>query len=161
MEMTWDSELAKFLTDLSAVQDHTLSVLTRTREMIRTSDAEGLATVDEEERRLVDDLQHCLDRRQELLDRAHQQGLPSKNIRSLVGAIPGAKEGSLGDQVRQSQARSRALQIHNLTNWVLVQRTLLHLSQILEIIATGGRLKPTYGKDEPVSGHGTLMDRAV
>lgn len=161
MEMTWESELAKFLTDLSTVQDHTLSVLTRKREMIRTSDVEGLATVDEEERRLVDDLQHCLDRRQELLDQARQQGLPSKNIRSLAGAFPGTKEGSLVDQVRQATVRSRTLQIHNLTNWVLVQRTLLHLSQILEIIATGGRMKPTYGKDEPSSAHGALMDRAV
>jgi hypothetical protein len=29
---------------------------------------------------------------------------------------------------------------------VIAQRTLIHLSQLLEIIATGGRLQPTYGR---------------
>ena len=48
----------------------------------------------------------------------------------------------------------RLLQHHSLTNWVLVQRTLIHLSQVLEIIATGGRLKPTYGKDDSADSGG-------
>ena len=45
----------------------------------------------------------------------------------------------------EAAERSRLLQHQSLTNWVLVQRSLLHLSQLIEIIATGGRPKPTYG----------------
>jgi len=53
------------------------------------------------------------------------------------------------------------LQHHSLVNWVVIQRTLLHLSQMLEIIATGGRLQPTYGKGESSTASGTLMDWAA
>jgi hypothetical protein len=53
------------------------------------------------------------------------------------------------------------LQHQSLTNWVLVQRTLLHLSQLIEIIATGGRLKPTYGKGSDHQAGGALVDRAA
>jgi hypothetical protein len=44
---------------------------------------------------------------------------------------------------------------------VVVQRTLIHLSQMLEIIATGGQMQPTYGKKESVQARGALVDRAV
>ena len=63
--------------------------------------------------------------------------------------------------MREATARMRLLQHHSLTNWVLVQRTLIHLSQMLEIIATGGRLKPTYGKDDSVNSGGFLVDQAA
>jgi hypothetical protein len=42
---------------------------------------------------------------------------------------------------------------------VLAQRTLIHLSQMLEIIATGGQMQPTYGKKESVGASGALVDQ--
>ena len=54
----------------------------------------------------------------------------------------------------------RLLQHQSLTNWVLAQKALLHVAQMLEIIATGGRLKPTYGKDAwPRTPRGRLVDQ--
>jgi hypothetical protein len=52
----------------------------------------------------------------------------------------------------------RLLQNQSITNWVLAQRSLLHVSQLLEIIATGGRLQPTYGEGETVNAVGSLQD---
>ena len=43
----------------------------------------------------------------------------------------------------------------------LVQRALIHLSQMLEIIATGGQMQPTYEKKDSVEASGALVDRAV
>jgi hypothetical protein len=70
--------------------------------------------------------------------------------------------------IREAAERSRLLQHQCLTNWVLVQRTLLHLSQLIEIIATGGRLQPTYSnstdRHSPHGGAmvgGALVDRAA
>ncbi len=48
-----------------------------------------------------------------------------------------------------------------ITNWVVAQRTLIHLSQLLEIIATGGRMKPTYGKEEAEHTTGGLVNQVV
>jgi hypothetical protein len=53
----------------------------------------------------------------------------------------------------------RLLQHQSLANWVLAQRVMLHLSQLLEIFATGGRLQPTYGRGEMPTSSGALVDR--
>ena len=65
--------------------------------------------------------------------------------------------------IRSSAAREQARLIRHecLTQWVAVQRTVLHLAQMLEIIATGGRAQPTYGKGRSVERGGALIDQAV
>ena len=161
METAWDSELAKFLTDLSAVQDESLEVLTRKRQLLVAADTEGMAEVAKREQVLIERLQECLRKREELLGRAADEGLPSESIRSLTTALPDSERAKLTDQVNQAAARARLLEHHSLTNWVLVQRTLIHLSQMLEIIATGGQMQPTYEKDDSVNASGALVDRAV
>jgi hypothetical protein len=52
----------------------------------------------------------------------------------------------------------RLLQHHSLTNWVVTQRTLIHLSQMIEIVATGGRMSSTYGRPESVATSGGFVD---
>jgi hypothetical protein len=159
MQTPWENELARFMTDLLAVQDDTLHVLVRKRELLGASDGEGLAMLGVEEARIVDRLQECLRRREEMLGRAAREGLPADSIQSLTKALPKSRRGELPKQLRLSKAQSRLLQNHSLTNWVIAQKTLIHLSQVLEIIATGGRLKPTYERGEPATvGSGALVD---
>jgi hypothetical protein len=161
MEAVWESELAGFLTHLSTVQEKTLDVLVRKRRLLADADLAGLAAIGDEEEELVAGLQGCLQQREELLKRGSQEGLPSKDIRTLARALSGRAPSRVKDEVRQAAHRSRLLQHHSLVNWVLVQKTLIHLSQLLEIIATGGRLQPTYHKDGPTPASGTLVDRAA
>jgi hypothetical protein len=161
MDTALDTELATYLQDLSAVQDKTLDVLVRKRQMLIESDTAGLAALGEEEARLVESLQECLDRREELLDRGRQEGLSADNLRSLCAKLPGQAKSDLSYRFRLASHRARLLQHHSLTNWVLVQKTLIHLSQLLEIIATGGRLQPTYSRDEAVRATGALVDREI
>jgi hypothetical protein len=113
------------------------------------------------EQSLADRLQACYQRRLELLDRAKQQGLPGDSLRALTDVIPGERRKQIRAQVDEAAGKSRLLQHQSLTNWVVVQRTLLHLSQLLEIIATGGRLRPTYGTGSSASSGGALLDHAV
>jgi hypothetical protein len=93
------------------------------------------------------------------LARAGADGLPADSIRSLAGRLPGGS--GMQAAVREAAERSRLLQHQCLTNWVLVQRSLVHLSQMIEIIATGGRPKPTYGKGSERAPSGALVDRAA
>ena len=161
METAWESELARFLTDLSAVQDESLEILTRKRQLLVAADIEGMAEVAKREQGLIEKLQECLKRREKLLERAAEQGLPSDSIRSLTVTLPEHEKCELTDRLNQAAGRARLLQHHALTNWVLVQRTLIHLSQMLEIIATGGQMQPTYEKKDSVEASGALVDRAV
>jgi flagellar biosynthesis/type III secretory pathway chaperone len=155
------SELASLLTELSAIQTDLLAVLTDKRHRLLTSDAAAMEALRGKEAELIGRLQACQERRQALLVQAAAEGLPSSDLKSLADALPASERTTLSPRIREAATRMRILQHHSLTNWVLVQRTLIHLSQVLEIIATGGRLKPTYGKGDSVDSGGVLVDQAA
>lgn len=161
MASAWDTELAQFLTDLSAVQEETLAVLSRKRELLQAGDLEGLAEMGEREQMLVERLQESLRRREELLARASAQGYPGRSLKALARALPRQQREQVEPQVQAASAQARLLQHQSLTNWVVVQRTLIHLSQLLEIIATGGRLQPTYDSGSLSAASGSLVDQAI
>ncbi len=160
-EQDWQAGLASLLTDLSAAQTELLAVLSQKRQLLAESNAEGLLALQQKEQNLIDRLEQCQRRRVQLLEAAANDGMPSDSIRSLSGALPDGKRETMGRQVKEVTSRARLLQHHSLTNWVVAQRTLLHLSQLLEIIATGGRPQPTYGEGESAYSSGSLVDRAV
>jgi hypothetical protein len=161
MQTTWETEVAQLLSDILTVQDDLFTDLAKKRQMLMASDLAGLTLMAPDEEQLVARLQECILRREQLLARADQDGLPAKSIQALTEAFPPERRGELPDQIAQASSRARLLQHHSLTNWLVVQRTLIHLSQMIEIIATGGQLQPTYGKGETVNSNGSLVDGAV
>lgn len=163
MEPTWDEELASLLNKLSTTQGDLLGLLTRKRELLVASDLPGLHELEPRERELSTRLQDCQQQRARLLKRAMAEGLPSDSIRSLCNRLsPESRQEHLA-RVEEASSRSRLLKHQSLTNWVLVQRKLLHLSQLLEIIATRGRLRPTYDRAGAPAGNasGALVDQAA
>jgi flagellar biosynthesis/type III secretory pathway chaperone len=158
---TWETHLAQLLNDLGETQTELLELLESKHEALVHADQEALAALAEPEQLLVERLQSCHDRRAELLASAAAEGMPSESLRALHASLDSPEAGELGPQIKDSVLRSRLLQHHSLTNWVITQRTLLHLSHILEIIATGGQMKPTYEKGESTNSSGSLVDRAA
>lgn len=157
----WEGPLGQLLADLSETQTALLDVLSRKRDLIMSGDRDGLAAIQPEEESLAQRLMECQQRRQGLLDAAAERGLPQSDLRSLAEAMPNAARRSLRPKIREAQARARLLQHQSLANWVLVQRTLLHLSQLIEIVATGGQKAPTYEKNGPSRTSGSLLDHAA
>jgi hypothetical protein len=161
MDINWTSELAELLGRLSETQKQLLALLASKREFLIQRDHEGLAALAADVAALCDELQSCHDRRQQLLAQAATAGLPSDSIQSLTTALPQSEAQSLHKPLEQSIERARLLRHESVAQWVVVQRTMLHLSHILEIFATGGQTQPTYGKDGSTSNSGALMDQAV
>jgi len=155
----WEAEISGLLDELSSVQADLLDVLAKKRDALATANVEVLASLQPVEQELGSRLEHCQARRAELLAAARQEGLPGESVSKLAMRVGGGKRGKLGRQVKDSAARMRLLQHHSLANWVLAQRSLLHVSQLLEIIATGGRLQPTYGDKESVHARGGLVNQ--
>ncbi len=154
-----EAEVASLLNDLLAGQGELMAILNRKRNLLGAMDREGLAAIAEEEQSMLGVLQDCLTRRQALLARAADEGLPSTSIRALANALPPPHKEPLARQVAAAGSRARLLQTQSLTNWIIIQRTLIHLSQLLEIIATGGRIQPTYGKAESSRAGGVLLNQ--
>ena len=156
--LPWESQVGALLAEVSDVQTELLSVLQQKRERLAAVDLPGLAALQPQEESLMHRLDACQRRRRELLDQAAAAGRPSDSLGKLAGAASCSERGKLGEQVKHSSARMRLLQHHSLANWVLAQRCLLHVSQLLEIIATGGRMQPTYGDKDPVHSRGALVN---
>jgi hypothetical protein len=156
---TIDSQLAELLTDLSDTQHELLTLLGEKRSHLMTANLAALAKLQPREEAIVVRLKGCQDKRAALLQEADDTGLPHASIRDLAAALPSMQRKQMKTQLDDATARGRLLQHHSLANWVFVQRTLLHLSQMLEIIATGGRTRPTYGKGDSPESSGNLVDQ--
>jgi hypothetical protein len=96
-----------------------------------------------------------------MLAAADAEGLPHQSLAELSAALPGRSPRQLEGSVAEARERARLIRHECLTQWVAVQRTVLHLAQMLEIIATGGRSQPTYGKGRSPERGGALIDQAV
>ncbi|MEX2185515.1 MAG: flagellar export chaperone FlgN [Pirellulales bacterium] len=158
--IAWDTELAEMLGELSATQDELLAVLGEKRRRIATGATDGLDQIQLREQRVLERLEQCHQRRSALLEQAGAAGLPNDSIRSLAASLPDDQRGDLGDRVKTATTRMNLLRHQSLANWVLAQRALVHLSQMIEIIATGGRLQPTYGEGASSMATGNLIDQA-
>jgi hypothetical protein len=161
MDDTWESDIGGLLGELAEVQTALLSTLSEKRVLLAAGDVEALSAMTGRENELAGRLQACHERRQALLSRANDEGLPSDSIQTLSNRLPSASRDRMHASIREATGRTKLLQHQSLTNWVLVQRSLLHLSQLIEIIATGGRAKPTYGKGSDSAASGALVDRAA
>lgn len=155
-----ENDLVELLEELSSTQSELLQLLAAKRKCMVKSDLEGMQSLEERQVRLCERLELCQQRRSELLLSARGQGVAAETLSQLALRLEGSPNASLGKQTRQAASRMRLLQHESLTNWVLAQRTLLHLSQLVEIVATGGQLQPTYGK-QGSGARGALVDRAA
>lgn len=160
-DASWEAAIADLLDELSSVQEDLLTTLSAKRAAIVAGNLEQLQQLQEQEQELGKRLEACHHRRCELLEEAAQRGLPSDSISQLATALPAGSRKQVGEQVQHVSARTRLLRHHSLTNWVLAQRSLLHLSQLLEILATGGKTKPTYSKEESPHSRGNFVDHAA
>jgi hypothetical protein len=160
MPLDWETELAGFLNELSSVQTELLDLLTTKRKRLAAADLVGLAELADREQELTARLHACQEARASLLRQAQTHGWPGDSLQSVQASRPQGSAG-MDSTFRQAAARTRLLQQESISNWVLTQRTLLYLSQLLELIGTGGRRRPTYGKGEPACATGALMDRAA
>jgi hypothetical protein len=155
----WEVDIADLLAELTAAQSDLLDLLAEKRTILLRADAEALQALQSREVELFLRLEACQHRRQQLLDRAADEGRPADSIRTLTDSLSSPGRAGLQSAVDAARSNSRLLRHESLANWVMMQRSLLHLSQIIEIIATRGRLQPTYGRGAPDTG--ALVDRAV
>ncbi len=154
-------QLASLLERLSAAQRELLSLLATKRELIVRRDHQALSALASRESQLGDELRACQIERQRLLAAADAEGLPGQTLAELSAALPSSTARQLGGSVDEARQQARLIRHECLTQWVAVQRTVLHLAQMLEIIATGGRAQPTYGKGRNGERGGALIDQAV
>lgn len=154
----WDSELATLLSELSSVQGDLLKVLAEKRQVILRGDAPAMNGLAARETEIMTRLEMCHRRRSELLSDAKASGMPATTLTDLARRVSPSDGAKHQRELKNATQNLRKLQSESLSNWVLAQRSLLHVSQLLEIIATGGKIRPTYEKDASTHVRGNLVD---
>lgn len=155
----WGAEILDLLNELTSTQDEMLELLGKKRDVMARGSVSEMVEMEPAEEELRSRLAECHNRRGKLLESAASAGMPSESLEHLAKSLPTKKLPELEEKIAESRGRIRLLQHESLANWVIAQRAVLHLAQVLEILATGGKEKPTYDKGESSTARGNLVDQ--
>jgi len=157
----WQTQISTFLGETLQAQKETAALLERKRELFAKNDLAAIGALAKEEQAAADRLKQCLAEREKLLQYAAAEGLPAQSIEALAKAVVPYSDDEFFALLRSVQYQSQLLRQHNITNWIVTQRGMLHTSQMVEIIATRGKSRGTYTREHQrnvgTTG-GTLVD---
>lgn len=154
----------QFLHELKAVQDQMAEVLLKKQAILVRPDKEQLDRISDEENEILEQLTRMQKKREEILDIANRRDGPFESIQEFCEAhFPHHLE--IKRLLDASQQQSRQIRYLALTNLTMTQRSIIHLSQVLEIIETRGQGKATYrisgGNEGNAAPGGGFVDRVA
>ena len=155
----WLEDASEFLRELIAVQQDLAAQL-----VIHRAERDGsqspLAIAPDAS--LLERLESCHQKRSTLLKAAGEAGLRNGSLQGAIAACSREPQALQAEALlRQAASTSRRLQLASVTHWMLAQRSLTHVSQLLEILATGLPQPPTYGNGAVPTACGGLLDQAA
>ena len=155
------TDLLDFLNQLVETQKQMLDVLHRQQAVLVRPEKAALTAIAAEEETVREKMQQVLTRREELLTAARLQNISGDSIEQLCEHF---FPHNIEVQKKLDEARHRRDQIRLLayTNWTMSRKSMIHVSQILELLETRGQGKTTYHprKNDGTSGGG-FVDRVA
>ena len=148
---SWDGKLATYLQDLVDAQGELLAFLRRRRETLVSGEPEATTALNAEETQLAERLGELHQRRAALMTEA---GDPASLEDAARRRGSDAAPGGLWEDARRNVG---LLRHECVVNWLLTQRTLLHVSQLLQRVFRGDATYSAAGKPSQAQG-GTLLD---
>ena len=161
--------LETLLSEIAQRQGELLEIEETKRRALTERDGEALAALHAREKEAIECLQACARRRAHLLESASKAGHPAESLTQLADRLASRQSSQPGEtdsaQLRSllRTAREMAVRLRQktFTNWVLAHRTFLHIHQVLELLASGGSDRPTYGGPASTGGGGSVLDQEV
>ena len=157
-------EIQEFLTSLARPQGELAALFVEKDEALRRLRVDDLNRISLGEQELGQRLQGHLARRGQLLESARAQGLPGESLQQLAGALAPVDQNLLREQIRSSELQSGELRHASWVHWIVTQRSYNHFTELLELIAHGGHLAPTYsGRAQAPAGGtgGAILDASI
>jgi hypothetical protein len=114
------------------------------RAAIRAAHAPEIERLTKIEERLVVDLQVHLRVREQILQYARQRGLPFDCLGSVVRTFDEPIQEQLLAQLERTREMADANRRESWILWIVCKQSLRLLSDMIELIATGGRRNPIY-----------------
>lgn len=142
-----EQKILQYLDQLAEVQERTQAVLSRKQESLVQLDKDKIGETTAEEKEVLTLLQNALLQRDTILNEAKTLGITADSLVELCEKyMPQSPE--LVARLEEAQHRIRNIRFQSLANWTMNQKSLVHLSQILELIANRGEKKATYSSPQ-------------
>lgn len=155
--------VADYLDEYLDVQQSLLDVMSAKLDVLAKRSLEEARALDAREAELVERLKHCVERRQGLLADPGLNETRQPTLKRLVESIgkpnEEAADGGLSRRFDAAERNNRELRMRSVSAWVLAQRSVVHWSQMLEIVAAQGQNVPTYKRDRKLRSRGALIDQ--
>ena len=104
-------------------------------------------------------MQRILERREELLTAARLQNVPGDSIEQLCEYFF-PRNIEVHKLLNEVKHRTQQISLVAYTNWTMSRKSMIHLTQILELLETRGQGKTTY-QPRPSADGGGLVDRVA
>ena len=155
------TDIQDFLKQLIEAQNQMIAVLQKKQEILVRPEKEALALITVEEENVVEKMQHILERREELLTTARLQNVSGDSIEQLCEHFF-PRNIEVHKLLTEVKHRTQQIGLLAYTNWTMSRKSMIHLSQILELLETRGQGKTTYHpQSKSVTSRGTSVDRVA
>jgi len=153
------AELQDFLNQLIEAQAQMLTVLHKKQAILVKPEKEAVAQISAEEEQTLGIMQNVLHRREELLTTARLQNIRGDSVEQLCTHFfpHNVEVQKILDEIKH---RSHQIRLLAYTNWTMSRKSLIHVSQILELLETRGHGKTTYQPQTTPSRSG-FVDRVA
>lgn len=155
------TDILNFLHQIAETQEQTVTVLRKKQTILVKPEKEAMASITAEEEAALAKMQQVLKWREEILTSARLQNIPGETIEQLCEHFfpHNADVQKLLDAVKQ---RTQQIQLTAYTNWRMSRMSMIHISQILELLETRGQGKATYHMPSNTDGsHSGFVDRVA
>ena len=152
-------DIQNFLKQLIEAQHQMLAVLQKKQKILVNPEKEAVAAISVEEEQTLAAMHHMIERREELLTAARLQNVPCETIEQLCEHFfPRHLE--VQKLLNEVKHLARQISFLGFTNWKMGRQSLIHIEQILELLATRGQGITTYHpQSQAVSARGVSVDR--
>ena len=155
------AEILEFLNQLIESQNQMLAVLQRKQAILVRPEKEAMAAISSEEEKTLVTMQNTLERREEILTAARLQNVPGETIEQLCEHFF-PRNIEVQKLLNEIKHRTQNIGLLAYTNWTMSRKSLIHLSQILELLETRGEGKATYHPQSRTgSARGVSVDRSA
>ena len=137
------TDILDFLNQLIEAQTQTLAVLHKKQTLLVRPEKEAIASISAEEEQTLAKMQKILMRREELLTAARLQNVQGDSIEQLCDHFF-PRNIEVQKLLNEAKHRTQQIQLLAYTNWTMSRKSLIHVSQILELLETRGQGKTTY-----------------
>ena len=154
------TEILNFLHQLIETQSQMIAVLYEQQKVLVRPEKEAMATVTTKEKEAIETMQCVLNRREELLTAARLQNISGDTIEQLCEHFfPRNLE--VHKLLGEAKHRTHQIRLLAYTNWTMSRKSMIHVSQILELLETQGQGKTTYQRSQTNTSGGGFVDRVA